>query len=140
MFIHPSLLDVRPRLPWREFDALFRDFGNHPAPDCAHADARETADGYTFTLDAPGFEPGDFEITATEDSLRLAGRRKLEVPDTWRPLRRERSPLAFSRSWTFARAIDPASVTASFKEGVLTVQVGKRPEHKPVAVQVQVKN
>ena len=140
MFIHPALLDVRPRLPWRELDALFRDHGPFTAPERDAADAHETPDGYTFTLDAPGFEASDFEITATEASLKLAGRRKLEVPEAWRPLRRERSPLAFSRSWTFARSIDPGSVTASFKDGVLTVQATKRPEHKPVAVQVQVKN
>ena len=49
----------------------------------------------------------------------------------------ERSYGTFSRSFTLPSNADPEQVTASFKDGVLTVTVAKRPETKPRVVDIK---
>src|SRR5215213_2280604 len=62
-----------------EFDTLFdRFFGGWPGPDGTGwgLEADETEDAVTVTMDAPGFEPGDFDIQVSGDALRVTAERK----------------------------------------------------------------
>src|SRR5688500_15639412 len=58
-----------------EFDTLFdRFFGNWPGLDTRSGwglDTNETDKDLTMKMDAPGFEPGEFDVQVSGDTLRV---------------------------------------------------------------------
>lgn len=98
-----------------------------------------TDEGERFTLQAlvPGVTEGDLEITATADTITVAGERKSEAPEGYSVHRRERPTIRFSRSYTLPGKIDPGQVNASMENGVLTIQMDKAPESRPRQINVK---
>ena len=100
-------------------------------------DTKETKDGYVFSLDLPGVEQKDVDISVKEGVLSINGKREREeVSEEERYCACERSYGSFSRSFTLPRSADFESVSADLKNGVLTVTVGKRPEAQPKQITV----
>jgi HSP20 family protein len=81
-----------------------------------HADIFETESGVTILVDLPGVE--------TEDESRY--------------YRRERSYGTFRRSFGMRGAIAPEKIKASFKNGVLKIELARPLEEKPRQVSVQI--
>lgn len=104
-----------------EFDTLFdRFFGNWPMPEAAWGlDLDETDSEVTVKVDAPGFEPGDFDIQVSGDTLRVTAERKAEKGDKGTYERR------FQRSITLPAAVTVDQVEASYRNGVLELSLPK---------------
>lgn len=102
-------------------------------------DVKETKDGYLFRADLPGVKESDLDISLSGNRLAINGRReeeeRREEGDTWYLY--ERSYGSFTRSFTLPDDIDPDSVEANLKEGVLTVLVHKKPEAQPRKINVK---
>ena len=56
---------------------------------------------------------------------------------TWH--RVERTYGAFSRSFTLPRTVDPEKIAATYREGILEIEVPKREEAKPKQIRIAVK-
>lgn len=89
----------------------------------------EEGDGeLRLAAELPGLEDQDFEVTIDGDLLTIKGEKKLE-----REVKRdgvsviERSDGSFERGFRVGWNVDPDSVSASFKNGVLEVVI-PRPE------------
>jgi HSP20 family protein len=101
-------------------------------------DVAETQDRILVRAELPGLRQEDIEIEFENGLLTLRGERKLEKMEglTWH--RVERSYGNFSRTFTLPRTVDPERITASYREGVLEIEVPKREEAKPKQIRIAV--
>ena len=90
-------------------------------------DVYETADRYVVTAELPGLARDDIQIEVREGELSIRGHRPPAAvrPDAYHRMERLQGP--FSRAFAFAEPIDPARITAEFRDGVLTVTLPKAP-------------
>ncbi len=81
-----------------------------------------------LTVELPGLEDKDFEVTIDGDLLTIKGEKKLEREVSGKAVSVvERADGSFERGFRVAWDVDPESVKASFKNGVLEVVI-PRPE------------
>ena len=120
-----------------EIDRLFESFGKSggvPAASTAFdfapsLDIAESAGALDITLELPGCEPKDVEISAVGRTLTIRGDKKSEKETTekdWHVT--ERSYGSFSRSIPVPFDIDTGKVEARFEKGVLKVHLPKPAE------------
>jgi HSP20 family protein len=85
----------------------------------------------------PEMNREDINITFENQVLTIRGERKLdESIRRDRYQRFERSYGPFSRSFTIPVTVDAANISASYKNGVLTVRLPQREEAKPKQIEV----
>jgi len=85
----------------------------------------------------PDMKREDISITFENNVLTLQGERKVEheiARDRFQ--RMERFQGSFSRSFTLPATIDAASISASYKDGVLTIRLPQRAEAKPKQITI----
>lgn len=81
---------------------------------------------YCLSVELPGVDEKDVEVTLTNRVLTIRGEKKFEAEENkGHYLRSERSYGAFKRSFSLPSDIDEGKVQASFKKGVLAVTVAK---------------
>jgi len=91
------------------------------------ADVRDTKDAVIISLDLPGVEQQDVDVSVDGDTLTIKGERHAESEQKDDAIYRiERSYGAFQRSFTLPHTVDPEQVKASYKDGVLRVMLPKR--------------
>ena len=108
------------------------------APDGPRIVAREHEGGLRLRVDVPGLRPDDVKVQAEGAYLEIAGERSVAPPEGYRELRRERASLRFARRLRLGRELDASGAEARFEEGVLTIDVPRRPELSPRQIPVQV--
>lgn len=101
-------------------------------------DVAETQEKIIVRAEVPGMKQEDIQIEFENGRLTLRGERKLEKEEgtTWH--RVERNYGSFSRSFTMPRTVDPEKITASYRDGILQVEVPKKEEAKPKNIRITV--
>jgi len=103
-------------------------------------DVVETPASIVVKAEVPGVDPKQMEISITGDALTIRGEKKAEKEEKGKNYHRiERSCGSFSRTITLPSYADGEKVSADYKDGVLTVTLGKKEEAKPKNVNVQFK-
>ncbi len=103
-------------------------------------DVKESEDRFEVTMDLPGLEPDQVEVMFEDQVLTVRGTREFsKEEDTEHYHRIERSYGSFARSVRLPHTADAGKIEATFDKGVLTVEVPKREEAKPRAIEVKVK-
>ena len=139
--------------PFREFavmqDRLNRLFGNVylrdedtgfrgswvPSVDIFETDAHDLV----LRAELPGMSREDIDVTVENGTIVIKGEKKFDPAVKEEHYRRiERAYGTFHRSFTLPNTVDPARVTAEYKNGVLTVTLPVREEAKPRSVKVNV--
>ena len=137
---------VSPNRISREIDHMFNHMlaGRHQ--DCCHGDfmprvnIRETDDNVSLTFELPGVNQEDVKVTIENNVLTVSGERKFEhSEENDGYVRNEISTGSFSRSFTLPRTVDTDSVTADYKNGMLTVAMARKEEAKPKQIEVSIK-
>jgi HSP20 family protein len=102
-------------------------------------DVAETQEKIIVRAEVPGMRQEDISIEFANGLLTIRGDRKLEKTEgvTWH--RVERIYGNFSRSFTLPRTVDPEKISASYREGILEIEVPKREEAKPKHIKIAVK-
>jgi HSP20 family protein len=102
-------------------------------------DIYETADGIVLTVELPGVNKDDVSVEVKDNVLTLKGERLLnpEIKDE-HYYRKERSFGKFNRSFSLQELIKPDLIKASFKNGILTVEIPRTEEEKPKQVTVDI--
>lgn len=126
-----------------EMDRLFEDAlggrsrsvsGWAPATNLVETDA-----AYEVSLDLPGFDRDDIEVTVDQGVLTIAGERAAEHEDEERTYHlRERSVGRFSRSFSLPSSVRAENVSATFRNGVLRVGLPKQEEARTRKIEVDV--
>lgn len=102
-------------------------------------DVAETQEKILVRAEVPGMKQNDIQIEFENGLLTIRGERSFEKSDssvTW--LRVERTYGNFSRSFTLPRTVDPEKISASYRDGVLEIEVPKREEAKPKQIKIAV--
>ncbi len=132
----------------REAERLVRELF---APDQASAstamrvvaDTYSDADRYVIEVELPGVHPGQLQLFSLGDSLIVEGRKERPSPTAGRPVyeRAERDYGAFRRVIDLPGPGDLSRITATLKDGLLTIVVpgidDRRGRPTAIAVDVQ---
>ena len=101
-------------------------------------DVFESAHGITIHADLPGVSNDRLNLQVDKDTLRITGDAVIETPSGMEPLWAEVRSTRFDRAFTLSAELDTENISASIRNGVLTVTVPKRAEVRPRKVQVRV--
>ncbi|HOB90394.1 MAG: Hsp20/alpha crystallin family protein [Bacillota bacterium] len=99
-------------------------------------DIEETDNMYVVKADVPGFDKENIDIELSDNVLTISGKvdERSETTDTdGGYVRRERRYGAFRRSFMLPDEVDHDKAKASFKNGVLKIEIpktGRRPHRK----------
>lgn len=101
-------------------------------------DVTESDDEYRIRAEIPGVAKNDVNVELEQGLLTIHGEKKSRRDEkSERGRRLECSYGAFSRSFSLPQDANPDRVSAEFKDGVLVVQIAKRPESKPKQIAVK---
>ena len=118
--------------PWFPRDFIIRDM-RFPA-----ADILEDNKKITVKAEIPGVEAGDLDITLDGRMLTIRGEKKQEKEKTEYNLHRgERSYGRFQRTIELPAKVDQSQVDASYKRGVLSVELKKAEESQAKKIAVK---
>lgn len=102
-------------------------------------DVVETKEQTVLKVEIPGVKPADFAISIEKDTLTVKGERRQEVEATEEGYTRmERAYGTFQRSMILPPTVDADRVKATYRDGVLEIQLPKKEEAKPKSIQVEV--
>jgi HSP20 family protein len=108
-------------------------FGYGPRLDLA-----ETENDVTLKAELPGVDPKEVDIRVEGNMLTIRGEKKQEKDEKRKDYHYvERQYGSFHRSVQLPSSVDPAKIDASFKDGVLTVTMAKKPEAKAKKITVR---
>jgi HSP20 family protein len=103
-------------------------------------DLSETKESLVAKVEVPGMDPKDIQVSLQEGLLTIKGEKhqeKDEKDKDERYHRVERSYGTFTRSVWLPVAVDGSKVTATFKNGLLTVTLPKTPAAKGTMIPVK---
>ncbi|HZS82116.1 MAG TPA: Hsp20/alpha crystallin family protein [Stellaceae bacterium] len=130
----------------REMNRLFDDFfrgWDLPVPSrfgwsagWPSVEVSETEKEFKVVAELPGLEEKDVDVTLHDGVLTLKGEKKSESNGS---VYSERWQGSFQRSIQLGPEVDPDKVAASFKNGVLTVTLAKRPEAQSQVKRIPIK-
>ncbi|MDP8207024.1 MAG: Hsp20/alpha crystallin family protein [Candidatus Electryonea clarkiae] len=92
------------------------------------ADIAESENAYKISMDLPGMNREDVDITIEDNVLTIEGERvsKFDEKDTMH--RNERNYGKFARKFNLKNSFDNSKIDASFDNGVLTIELPKSKE------------
>ena len=102
-------------------------------------DIYETESGIVIQADLPGVEKEHVSVEVKDNILTIQGERRDDsTAGDENYYRRERTCGSFQRSFTLRSVITPDLIKASFRNGVLKVEIPKPEEEKPKQVTVNI--
>jgi HSP20 family protein len=136
----------------RELDRFFEGFlqGRWPASmldTWAAGDLNPSIDlteddkAYHVSAELPGMDQADVDVSFSDGLLTISGEKKQEQEEKDKDFyRRERSYGAFRRSLAIPGTVDEAKIDATFRKGVLKIQLPKTKEAQKKARKIAVKS
>jgi HSP20 family protein len=129
----------------RLFDNVFRggtqDDGTlFPTLWTPAVDIMESDDQYRVKVELPGVSKDDVKITLESNILTIRGEKRQEQETKENSYHRvERAYGTFQRSFTLPSTVKSDKIDASYKDGVLIINLPKAEEAKPKSIEVRVK-
>ena len=99
--------------------------------------AFEGKEAFVYKVEVPGLAEGDVAVSVEDGALTLRGERKSGEPEGYEARLQERAPVAFARTLPLPGRVDAAGVTATIKDGILTVTLPKARETLPRQIAVK---
>ncbi|MFI5323072.1 MAG: Hsp20/alpha crystallin family protein [Thermodesulfobacteriota bacterium] len=138
--------------PWREiadkFDRYTRAVGQPQAGSqeviatgdwAPRVDIAETDEAFVIKAEIPEVNKEDVKVTVDNGVLTIRGERKQEKEEEGKKFHRvERYYGRFARSFTLPDNVDETKIKASFKDGMLNLQIQKTGKAKPKVIEVKV--
>lgn len=125
--------------PWQllnDLNGILDSSFRHKVPDDSHVesgrwipavDIKEEADKFVLSVDIPGVDPKDVEISMENNVLTIKGSREETLnEDKLTHHRIERIKGSFYRRFTLPDTADAEQVNAKSKHGVLELIIGKK--------------
>lgn len=113
----------------RAFEDFFAPIFYNKRADSMLTDIKETKTGYELTVDMPGFEKEDINLTLENGYLTIQAKKEEKEEDE-KYVRRERVR-SYSRSYYVGDAITEEDIKAKYKNGTLKLDLIKRKEVLP---------
>jgi len=121
------------RDPWSPFETGLGSVGTWgPAVEMSESD-----DEVTVRAEIPGMEPKDLDITVEGSRLILSGEKQESSEKKGRDCAYSECRYgSFRRVIELPSSTDPTKVTATHKNGVLTIRIEKSPSEKPKRIKL----
>ena len=100
-------------------------------------DIFEDETGITVHADMPGVSRERLHIQIDSDSLSIVGDIDIPMPEYMDAVYADVRSNQYQRSFSLSRELNGDSIEASLKDGVLTLRIPKREEHKPRKIEVR---
>ena len=124
-----SFFDIEP------FRRAELTWGTAPAVDVSDGEK-----AYEVTAELPGMDEKDIEVNIVNGGLRIRGEKKEEKEEKKKDYYlSERRYGSFERYFRVPEGVDTDKIEASFKKGVLTVTLPKKPEAQKPEKKIEVK-
>ena len=144
-----TLMRIDPFRDLREWNNAFdRFFGNrfsrvvdedtHVTRWSPTVDVSETPTEVAFSVELPGFEKDEIDISLEKNVLSISGERKFEKEENRDFHRVERWYGSFFRSFRLPATVDSSKIDANLKDGLLTIHLPKVEEARPRQIPVTV--
>lgn len=128
----------------RVFENFWNRFGDLDWPwggGVARSDVVETEGAVEVSIELPGMEMKDIEVSVTDDMLTVKGEKKLERKEEKKGYYlSERSYGAIYRTIPLPPGVDGEKAEASFKNGVLMIRLPQTPEAQAKVKRIEVKS
>lgn len=125
---------------WSRFDRPLMSGNGALAGFGPSTDITEADKAVEVSVELPGLDEKDVEVSLTGDYLTIRGEKQAERSDNGRGYYlTERSYGAFYRSIPLPPGVDPDQATAEFKRGVLKVSLPKTPKAQSRVKKIDVK-
>ena len=106
--------------------------------DTMRVDLEDRGDEMLVTVDLPGFERQEVDVSITDRDLHIKAEKEEQVDETGTQyLRQERHHRSLHRSISLPEKVDTDSVTATMKNGVLTVTLPKLEVEQAIEVDIE---
>lgn len=101
-------------------------------------DMSESENDLTIKAELPGIDPKDVDLRVQGNVLTIRGEKKQEKEEKRRDYQYvERQYGSFHRSVPLPTSVDPDKVDASYKNGILTLTIAKKPDAKARRIEVK---
>lgn len=124
------------------FDSIFNDtfFNDRMVARVPAVNISETAENYHIELAAPGLKKDDFKLSLDRNVLSISVEQQSENTGNQKNYsKREYSYSSFIRSFTLPDSANDDRIEASYTDGVLKVDIGKKEEAKTIRRQIAIK-
>jgi len=102
-------------------------------------DISETDKEFLIKAEIPDVKKDDVKVTIDKGVLTIRGEKKQEKEEKGKKFHRVECQYgSFTRSFTLPDNVDETAIKASFKDGMLNVQIQKTEKAKPKAIEVKV--
>ncbi len=130
-------------------DSLFNDMmGNTPSVMCTasapRVDVKEEANAYTLEMELPGRSEKDVDIELDHDNLTIASKteetkesKEDKKDKKTKYILKERRSSSFERRFTLPADVDTETITANFKNGILTINMQKKAIAAPKRIAIE---
>lgn len=106
------------------------------APRAMPVDLYRDQERYFLTADMPGIDPGSLDIDVDGQLLTIRAYRSNADSDGVKWLSQERPDGAYLRQFSIGEGIDSESISAAYKDGVLSVVLPLSAKAKPRKIEV----
>ena len=123
--------------PYRQVSDMRRSFVNS-ASALFRTDVSDVGEAYRLEAELPGFNKEDININIEDERMTISVERKSDSEDN-KPnyMRRERFYGSYSRSFDLS-GIDADNISASYADGILTLNLPKRAEEVPASRRLEI--
>lgn len=106
----------------------------------AKSDIAENKKSYDITVELPGVAEKDITVSVDQGVVSIKGEKRAEEKkeEEGGHYLQERSYGSFSRSFRIPDDVDPDKISASYKDGVLSVSLPRTKEAKPKGRQIKI--
>lgn len=101
-----------------------------------HYDVSENENAFSVRVSLPGVNREGVDISLEDDTLTVVGTRSNQVPEGWRPLRREIRQGDYRLSLRLNVPVNEANIKAQVENGVLDLSLPKADEVKLRKIQI----
>jgi HSP20 family protein len=125
-------------------NSLFREMNDSDSPLTTASfvpavDIYEDQSKVLLKLEVPGMDEKDLDIRVENNTLTVKGERKFEKDEKEENFHRiERRYGTFYRAFTLPSTVDTEHINAAYQNGVLRLELNKKPEAQPKQIKVNV--
>ena len=118
----------------KEFKNVEKKLYGHRAKNVMNTDVKETEDGYELEMDLPGFKKEEVSVELNNGYITIRAAKGLDEDEkekkTGKYIRRERYSGACERSFYVGEEVTQQDIKASFKHGILKLDIPKKEAKK----------
>ncbi len=102
-------------------------------------DLEETEESFIVSAEIPGMKKDEIKVTVDEDGITISGERKREKEEKGKTYHRiERTYGKFQRYIPFPKEVQPEKAKASYKDGILRIEIPKSEKVKPKEIKIEI--